>query len=59
MDSPINICFLSDDAYLQHMMTAAVSAADHTSRPLNIWLVHPGLSEESRARLAKFETMYP
>ena len=59
MDSSINVCFLSDDAYLQHMVTAAVSAVDHASRSLNVWLVHPGLSEASRARLAQFEKMFP
>ena len=59
MESSINICFLSDDAFIQHMTAAAASAADHASRPLVIWLVHPGLSTDSLARIARFEHMYP
>ena len=59
MDTPINICFLSDDAYIQHMTAAAASIADHTERPLDIWLVHPGLSDTSLKRLAEFENMFP
>lgn len=56
---PVKLCFLSDDAYIQHMTVAAASAAAHTSRPLTIDLIHPGLSRESLDRLARFEEMYP
>ena len=59
MEPPINVCFLSDDAYIQHMTVAAVSAADHASRPVEIWLVHPGLSAQSQERLACLKEMVP
>lgn len=55
MKPPINVCFLSDDAFIQHMTVAAASAADHASRPLNVWLVHPGLSRTSLDRIDQFE----
>ena len=57
METPINVCFLSDDAFIQHMTVAAASAADHASRPLKIWLVHPGLSRTSLDRIDQFEKM--
>lgn len=57
MKNPLNVCFLSDDAFIQHMTVAAASAADHASRPLTIWLVHPGLSRTSLDKIAQFEKM--
>ena len=58
MDKQIQLCFICDDAYLQHMMAAAASAADHTCRRLNVWLVHPGLSAASLEKLVQFEKTF-
>ena len=58
LDKPIELCFICDDAYLQHMTAAAASAADHTGRRLNLWLIHPGLSAASFEKLAQFEKMF-
>lgn len=41
------------------MTVAAVSAVDHASRPVEIWLVHPGLSTSSQERLARLKEMIP
>ncbi len=53
----VKLVFLTDDNFVQHLCTAAASAILNCSRPLDIYVLHDGLSETSQKNIRKLEEL--